>query len=110
MARTETPAIKAASRQRTKPLVLPAVLDMRNAQDLRDSLMAALEQGPVLRLNGSKIQQVFTPGVQVLLAASKTALAEGGQLLLANPSPALQTAFCDLGLSDQLNAWGAVDA
>ena len=79
--------MKAAPRQRAKALTLPAILDIGNVQELQDSLAGALEQSPVLRLNGSKINQVSTPGVQVLLAASQSALAGGGKLILTSPSP-----------------------
>ncbi|MGO9546163.1 MAG: STAS domain-containing protein [Rhodomicrobium sp.] len=101
--------MKVAARPRTKALSLPANLDMRNAQDLKDSLMAALERNPVLQVNGSKTNHVATPGVQVLLAASKTAMSEGGRLVLSNPSDALQVAFHDLGLSEEMRDWGMSD-
>jgi len=92
--------MKVAAQPRAKTLTLPAVLDMRNAQGLKDTLMAALESNPVLR----------TPGVQVLLAASQLAQSDGGRLILANPSSALEAAFRDLGLSQKLKDWGAADA
>ena len=101
--------MKAAPRQRAKALTLPAILDIGNAQELQDSLAGALERSPVLRLNGSKINQVSTPGVQVLLAASQSALAGGGKLILASPSPALQEAFESLGLPNQLSEWRAAN-
>jgi anti-anti-sigma regulatory factor len=99
--------MKAAPRQRAKALALPAILDIGNAQELMDSLVAALEQSPVLRLNGSKTAQVSTPGVQVLLAASQSAQAGGGRLVLSSPSPALREAFDSLGLPNQLKEWSA---
>ncbi len=101
--------MKAAPRQRAKSLALPAILDIGNAQELRDSLVAALERSPVLRLNGSKTQQVSTPGVQVLLAASQSATAGGGRLILSNPSPALREAFESLGLPNLLSEWRAAN-
>ncbi len=101
--------MKAAPRQRARALTLPAILDIGNAQELQDSLAGALEQSPVLRLNGSKINQVSTPGVQVLLAASQSALAGGGKLILTSPSPALREAFESLGLPNQLSEWSAAN-
>ena len=101
--------MKAAPRQRAKALTLPATIDIGNAQELLDSLAAALEQSPVLRLNGAKTIQVSTPGVQVLLAASQSALAGGGRLILSSPSQALQDAFDGLGLPNQLSEWRAAN-
>lgn len=101
--------MKAPQRQRAKSLTLPAILDIGNAQELQDSFAAALEQSPVLRLNGSKTQQASTPGVQLLLAASQSATAGGGRLILSNPSPALREAFESLGLPNLLNEWRAAN-
>lgn len=101
--------MKAAPRQRAKSLTLPAILDIGNAQELQETLAAALEQGPVLRLNGSKTQQVSTPGVQVLLSAAQSAAAGGGRLILSSPSPALREAFEGLGLPNQLSEWRAAN-
>ena len=101
--------MKAAPRQRAKALTLPAILDIGNAQELQESLAAALEQSPVLRLNGAKTQQVSTPGVQVLLSAAQSAAAGGGSLILNSPSPALKEAFESLGLPNQLSEWRAAN-
>ncbi len=101
--------MKAPARQRAKAIALPAILDIGNAQELQESLAAALERSPVLRLNGSKTQQVSTPGVQVLLAAAQSAEAGGGRLVLGSPSQALQEAFGSLGLPDKLNEWSAAN-
>jgi anti-anti-sigma regulatory factor len=101
--------MKAPTRQRAKAITLPAILDIGNAQDLQESLTAALEQSPVLRLNGSKTQQVSTPGVQVLLAAALSAESGGGRLVLNSPSQALQEAFDSLGLPGKLQEWSAAN-
>jgi len=101
--------MKVASRPRAQALVLPVTLDMSNAQELKDRLMAALERTSMLRLNGSKTRQVATPGIQILLAASQSANSAGGRFILVSPSPALKTAFEALGLSHKLNDWRAAD-
>jgi anti-anti-sigma factor len=101
--------MKAAPRQRAKAFVLPPALDIGNAQELHDTFVAAIEQSPVLRLNGSKVQQASTPGVQVLLSAAQSASAGGGRLHLSNPSPALLEAFSSLGLSSVLSEWRAAN-
>jgi anti-anti-sigma regulatory factor len=101
--------MKAATRQRAKALALPAIMDIGNAQELMDSLVAALEQSPVLRLDGSKTTQVSTPAVQILLAASQSAAEGGGKLVVAKPSQALKDAFENLGLPNQLSEWSAAN-
>ncbi|MFZ1110690.1 MAG: STAS domain-containing protein [Rhodomicrobium sp.] len=99
------------SRPRARPVTppvikLPANLDMRSAQDLKDRLAAALASNPVLRLDGSETTHVATPGVQLLLAASQTAKSDGGKIVLTNGSAALEAAFQDLGLGNELAEWG----
>lgn len=103
------------SRQRATPVTppvikLPANLDMRSVQDLKDRLIAALASNPVLLLDGAETEHVATPGVQLLLAASRTAKADGGQIALANRSAALEAAFQDLGLANELAEWGKAHA
>jgi anti-anti-sigma regulatory factor len=83
---------------------------MRNAQDLKDRLLAALALSPVLRLDGSEIQNVATPGVQVLLAAARSAESEGGKVILTKTSSALEEAFRDLGLTQAYTQWRSAHA
>jgi anti-anti-sigma regulatory factor len=95
----------------TPPVIaLPANLDMRSVQDLKDRLAAALASNPVLRLDGAQTTHVATPGVQLLLAASRTAKSEGGRIVLTNGSAALEAAFQDLGLANELAEWGTAHA
>jgi anti-anti-sigma regulatory factor len=104
------------SRQRTTRPVTPPViklpvnLDMRSAQELKERLVAALASDPVLRLDGSETTNVATPGVQLLLAASQTAKSDGGKIVLTNGSAALEAAFQDLGLANELAEWGTAHA
>jgi anti-anti-sigma regulatory factor len=99
-----------SSRQRAKALTLPVTLDMRNAQELKDRLLAALELNPVLQLDGSGTTHVATPGVQILLAAAQSAKSKGGNLVLIEPSSALEEAFHDLGLTHAYSEWRAANA
>jgi anti-anti-sigma regulatory factor len=104
-----------SSRQRATPeaprvTMLPATLDMRSAQELKDRLTTALASDPVLRLDGSQTTHVATPGVQLLLAASQSAKSDGGRIILTESSPALEAAFQDLGLDGELAEWGTAHA
>jgi anti-anti-sigma regulatory factor len=103
--------LRPRARPFTPPVIkLPANLDMTSAQDLKDRLAAALATNPVLRLDGSETTHVATPGVQLLLAASQTAKSEGGRMVLTNGGAALEAAFQDLGLANELAEWGTADA
>jgi anti-anti-sigma regulatory factor len=109
-AKNEAPKMMFNPRQSETPATLPvtklpAILDMRNTQDLRDRLLSALEASPVLQLDGSETTQVATPGVQLLLAASQSAKAKGGKIIMTDPSPALEAAFLDLGVAAELTEW-----
>ena len=90
---------------RVKTQLLPATLDLGNAQDWKERLLAALSLNPVLRLDGAEMQNITTPGVQMLLAADRSATSRGGKLVLSNPSAALEAAFEDLGLAGKLQEW-----
>ena len=92
-------------RLRVKTLLLPTSLDLGNAQDWKERLIAALTLNPVLKLDGSETNHVTTPGIQILLAAEQSARSKGGKIVLSNASSALEAAFDDLGLSDTLREW-----
>ncbi len=92
-------------RLRVKTLLLPTSLDLGNAQDWKERLMAALTLNPVLKLDGSETMHVATPGIQILLAAEQSAKSKGGKVVLMNPSSALEAAFEDLGLAHVLSEW-----
>ena len=88
-----------------KTLLLPASLDLGNAQDWKERLIGALTSNPVLKLDGSETMHVTTPGIQILLAAGQSAKSKGGKIVLMNPSSALGAAFDDLGLTHTLQGW-----
>ncbi len=92
-------------RLRVKTLLLPTSLDLGNAQDWKERLIAALTLNPVLKLDGSETTHVATPGIQILLAAAQSAKEKGGRVVLMNPSSALEAAFEDLGLAHVLGEW-----
>ncbi len=97
-------------RLRVKTLLLPASLDLGNAQEWKERFIAALTLNPVLKLDGSETMNVTTPGVQILLAAAHSAKTKGGKIVLMNPSSALEASFEDLGLSQTLGEWRAAHA
>ncbi|MGA8771650.1 MAG: STAS domain-containing protein [Rhodomicrobium sp.] len=90
---------------RANTLLLPASLNLANAQDWKERLIAALTLTPILNLDGSETTHVTTPGIQILLAAAQSAKSKGGKIVLMNPSSALEAAFDDLGLTHTLQEW-----
>lgn len=78
-------------------LELPAVLDLRAAKPLADALLAVI--GKPLTLDASKVEKLGGQCVQVLLSAAKTWDAHGGDLEIADPSPAFVAGLGILGLS-----------
>ena len=92
-------------RLQVKTLLLPPSLDLGNAQDWKERLIAALTLNPVLKLDGSETRHATTPGIQILLAAAQSAKSKGGKIVLTNPSAALEAAFDDLGLTQTLQGW-----
>jgi anti-anti-sigma regulatory factor len=81
------------------------VLDIRTAGPLRDGLQKALKRGKPVVIDAAQVDRLSTPCIQVLLAASKSAEAGGGRIVLAQASDAFVAAFGDLGLFASLMSW-----
>ncbi len=89
----------------TENYILPQVLDLNFASELRSMLLDKLEKGVNTTIDASNVSRVTTPAVQILLAYSKAINSEGRKPTLHNPSEALKTAFRDLGLDAELSQW-----
>ncbi len=87
------------------PLV--ADLDLFAAESLRDALCEAIDHGKRLVLDGSRVERLSTACIQVLLSAARTIERDGREMRLEDPSPALISAFADLGLSSEIVHWSA---
>jgi len=86
-------------------IVLPSVLDLAAAQALKTTLCEHFLCRTQVVLNGRNVERVGTPVLQVLLAASRSVASDGGSFKLLQPSHALRSALCDLGLSGELARW-----
>lgn len=73
---------------------LPAVLDQAAAEGLLGMLLRAVDSEAPVWLDGSAVETITTPCIQVLLAAMRT----DDRLTVVNPSEAMVSAFRDLGL------------
>lgn len=63
----------------SKPtLVLPAVLDLTAAEQLKQDLLCALSDGTGIDIDAGAVQRITTPCFQVLAVAAKTITEDGG--------------------------------
>jgi anti-anti-sigma regulatory factor len=88
-------------------LTLSPVVDILAAPDLHAALLKALERGRTIAIDAAPVERISTPAIQVLLAAAKAAEAAKLKFRVTNPSPALVSAFADLGLKPTLDQWSA---
>lgn len=56
-------------------------------------------------LDGSAVETLQTPAIQVLVCLGKALSARSIPFEIAAPSSALRTAFAELGLADHLREW-----
>jgi chemotaxis protein CheX len=83
---------------------LPQVLDLTQAQNLRDTIAARLGDGPLV-LDASAVERMSTPCTQVLLAAGRAADLAGSPFQIINVSDVFRTALADLGLQAEFKNW-----
>jgi len=83
---------------------LSQVLDLTQAQNLRDTVAALLNDGPVL-LDASAVERMSTPCAQVLLAAGRAADLAGSSFQIIDASEVFRTALADLGLQTEFRNW-----
>ncbi|HJV52080.1 MAG TPA: STAS domain-containing protein [Noviherbaspirillum sp.] len=81
------------------PLRIEGELTIYQAGELKQTLQAALQQGDALEIDLSAVGEIDTAGVQLLIAAKKSAQAAGKELRLVAHSDAVVEAFelLDLG-------------
>ena len=83
---------------------LPQVLDLTQAQNLRDTMAARLSDGPLV-LDASAVERMSTPCAQVLLAAGRAADLASSAYQIINASDVFRTALADLGLEAEFSNW-----
>ncbi|MGH1481284.1 MAG: STAS domain-containing protein [Geminicoccales bacterium] len=86
-------------------VTLPPILDISHAEALRDCLLDTIAPDMVLTLDSAQVEQMTTPGIQMMLAVVECASRKGMAFKLANPSEPLIDAFKDSGLFPQLMSW-----
>ena len=89
-------------------VALPAVVDLPHASILKAQLERGLAGGCGITIDGSAVQRISSPCLQVLVAGVKTFVeAAGPPMTIVNPSAALLETVSTLGLADALNMVGA---
>jgi len=83
---------------------LPQLLDITQAQTLRDLVTARLGNGALV-LDAGAVERMSTPCVQVLLAAGRAADLAGSAFQIINASDVFRTALADLGLQTEFSNW-----
>jgi anti-anti-sigma factor len=86
----------------TASLALDGELTIYRAAELRDTLisaLAALNDGAALELNLAEVSELDSAGVQLLMAAKKSAQAAQRDLRLVGHSPAVLEVFETLDLA-----------
>jgi len=83
---------------------LPSFLDLGYAGELKQALQEAMQRTGQLTINGAAVESITSPCIQVLLSTEKSLSAFGKSLHLIDASPALESAFTDLGLN-HMQGW-----
>ena len=86
-------------------VTLPRILDIPAGGELRDVVLESVKPGIGLTLKADTVEQVTTPGIQVLLAVAAHIATHDAKLTVVKPTDALINGFSDLGLFPQLMAW-----
>jgi len=87
-------------------ILLPSVLDLPAASDLRDTLLDALSRDTAgdLVLKAGAVERISTASVQVVLAAAAGFKAAARRLVIEEASAAVTDTFNHLGLADDLDS------
>lgn len=89
----------------TCQITLPRVLDIPAAAELREAVLEMVVSGMNVTLKSEAVEQITTPGVQVLMAVAAHVDFQKAKLTVVSPSDALIDGFSDLGLFSQLMTW-----
>lgn len=80
---------------------LPSTLTLRQVSEAATMLLPAIAGGADL-IDASEVLQCDTAGIQLLIAAARSAAARGGSLVLDRPSAALVDGATRLGVAGTL--------
>lgn len=82
---------------------LPSSLDINCVTAVHVELLAAIDSGAPLTIDGADVDYIDTTGLQLLLVLCLHAKRVGQTILISDSSAAMQAAFCLSGLKDTLD-------
>lgn len=85
-----------------KSVVLPAIIDLDALDSMRDGLIDAIEEGPVI-LKADAVERVSTNALFMLISAADTARKNQFDFTIEQPSAAMTSAIERLGLGAQFS-------
>jgi len=83
-------------------IALPAIIDLDAIDGVRDSLIDALEEGPVT-VRAAAVERVSTNALFLLMSAAETARRNQFDFAIEAPSAAMSAAIERLGLDAQFS-------
>lgn len=83
-------------------VALPAIIDLDAIDGIRDSLIDALEEGPVT-VKAEAVERVSTNALFLLISAAETARRNQFEFTIETPSAAMTAAIERLGLDAQFS-------
>lgn len=86
-------------------ITLPRLLDIPAGTELREVVLEMVKPGMSVSLQSDAVEQVTTPGIQVLMAIAAHIESLKANLTVVKPTDVLINGFSDLGLFSQLMAW-----
>jgi chemotaxis protein CheX len=84
--------------------LLPQMLDLVQANHLRDDMMRLVDMDSIL-LDAGAVERMSTPCAQILLAAARAAQAARKTFKIRNGSETFRMAIADLGLEAEFSNW-----
>ncbi len=89
----------------TLHITMPRVLDIPAAADLKDVVLEMVEPEMTVSIQSADVEQMTTPGIQILMASAAYIDRRKAKLKIVKPSEAFIDGFSDLGLFSHLMAW-----
>ncbi len=86
-------------------ILLPRILDIPAAADLRETVLEMVEPEMTVAIQSDAVEQVTTPGIQMLLAVAAFVERKKAKFTVTKPSDGLVDGFSELGLFPQLMSW-----
>ena len=81
---------------------MPAIIDLDALDGIRDGLIDAIEEGPVV-VSASGVERVSTNALFMLISAAETARRNNFEFSIEEPSAAMTSAIERLGLGAQFS-------